>query len=318
MKILITGCAGFIGANFTNYWLDTHPQDTVIGVDALTYAANPSALDALVRRFGFVFYHANICDRDVMGTIFQKEAPDLVVNFAAETHVDRSIDSAGIFVQTNVLGTQVLLDMCLIHGKARFHQISTDEVYGDLPLDSLMRFDESSPLLPSSPYSASKAAADLLALSYHRTHGLPVTVSRCSNNYGIYQHEEKLIPKSVYYALNGQSIPLYGNGENRRNWIAVYDHCRAIDLVLARGRVGEIYNVASADEKSNIALVREILRLLDCPSDGYSFVEDRKGHDRSYPIDSTKIERELGFSPVVDLESGLRDTVQYYKSQYKK
>ena len=312
MKILITGCAGFIGANFTNYWLDTYPNDTVVGVDALTYAANLEALDALKRRSAFTFYHANICDRKAMQAIFLKEAPELVVNFAAETHVDRSIDGAGIFVETNVLGTQVLLDMCLAYGKTRFHQISTDEVYGDLALDSPLRFDETAPLSPSSPYSASKAAADLLVLSYYKTHGLPVSISRCSNNYGIYQHEEKLIPKVILCAIRQQAIPLYGDGSYMRDWIYVLDHCRAVDKILHHALPGSIYNIGGNQLLSNLSLVEAILHTMQTRTP-IAFVTDRKGHDRKYALNTEKIEQELGFFPEIPFLQGLEQTVQYYK-----
>ena len=320
MNILITGCAGFIGTDFTRYMLDKHPTWTVIGVDALTYAADIGALEETKARYGarLCFYHADICDKKTMSQIFVAHRPDIVVNLAAESHVDRSIEAPDIFVRTNVLGTGVLLDLALAHGTQRFHQVSTDEVYGDLPLDSTERFNETSPLMPNSPYSASKASADLLVLSYYKTYGLPVTISRSSNNYGAHQHREKLIPATISRALAGERVLLYGDGKNRRNWISVLDHCRAIDLILEKGSVGEIYNIASSTEIANIDLVCRILEALKCPPTRIAFVPDRKGHDRKYALDTTKIERELGFFSEIPFDTGLRDTIFYYQSQYKK
>ena len=313
MKLLVTGCAGFIGANFTEYWLDEHAEDTIIGVDCLTYAANLPALANLKKRDRFHFYKANICDFGAMEQIFQDEAPDVVVNFAAESHVDRSIENAGIFVQTNVLGTQTLLELCLRYGVKRFHQISTDEVYGDLPLDTEETFTESSSLKPSSPYSASKAAADLLVLSYHRTHGLSVSISRSANNYGKYQHAEKLIPKAIEYALNDRKIPIYGDGLNVRDWLHVGDHCRAVDVIIRNAPSGGVYNVGGAALLSNIVLVREILKQLGKAEGFMEFVADRKGHDRKYALCCDKITEELGWRPQVDFAEGLRETIAWYK-----
>ena len=313
MKLLVTGCAGFIGANFTEYWLDEHAEDTIIGVDCLTYAANLPALANLKKRDRFHFYKANICDFAAMEQIFQDEAPDVVVNFAAESHVDRSIENAGIFVQTNVLGTQTLLELCLRYGVKRFHQISTDEVYGDLPLDTEETFTESSSLKPSSPYSASKAAADLLVLSYHRTHGLSVSISRSANNYGKYQHAEKLMPKAIEYALNDRKIPIYGDGLNVRDWLHVGDHCRAVDAIIRNAPSGGVYNVGGATLLSNIVLVREILKQLGKAEGFMEFVADRKGHDRKYALCCDKITEELGWRPQVDFVEGLRETIAWYK-----
>ncbi len=314
MKLLVTGCAGFIGANFTNYWLDNHAEDTVVGVDCLTYAANLPALARLKACDRFCFYQTNICDRTAMEKVFQSEDPDVVVNFAAESHVDRSIEGSRIFVETNVLGTQTLLDLCLQYGAKRFHQISTDEVYGDLPLDSDEAFTESSPLKPSSPYSASKAAADLLVLSYFRTHGLSVSISRSANNYGKYQHTEKLIPKAIEYALKGQRVPIYGDGRNVRDWIHVDDHCRAIDAIISGAPSGGIYNVGSGVLLPNIVLVKEILKQLGKDEDCIEFVLDRKGHDKKYALNCDKIKAELGWQPKVDFADGLRKTIAWYKA----
>ena len=316
MNVLVSGCAGFIGTHFVRYLLDAHPDFRIVGVDALTYAANPRELAKTRENARFAFYHANICDREAMREIFERERPEIVVNLAAESHVDRSITSPDLFVRTNVLGTGVLLDLSHEFAIRRFHQVSTDEVYGDLALDSTENFTEDAPLRPSSPYSASKAASDLLALSYHRTYGLHVTVSRSSNNYGAYQHPEKLIPLTVSHALRGEPVPLYGTGEHRRDWLHVLDHCRALDLILARGRAGEIYNIAAGNELSNLALVRRILSMLSLGDELLSFVPDRAGHDRRYPIDTTKIERELGFFPRISFEAGLADTVAFYRDVF--
>lgn len=318
MRILITGCAGFIGTNFTKYWLDNYTEDTVIGVDCLTYAANLSALAELQLRDKFKFYKANICNQQAVEKIFQSEAPDIVINFAAESHVDRSITDSRIFVETNVLGTQTLLDLCLQYGVKRFHQISTDEVYGDLPLDTDEVFTEDSLLKPSSPYSASKAAADLLVLSYFRTHGLSVSISRSANNYGKYQHTEKLIPKVIEYALNDKLFPIYGDGLNVRDWIYVDDHCRAIDMIVRNAPSGKIYNVGGGTLLSNITLVKEILRQLGKTEDLITFVADRKGHDRKYALNCDKLISELGWKPQIEFSYGLKDMILWYKKDLKK
>ena len=313
MKILITGCAGFIGVNFTKYWLENHAEDSIVGVDCLTYASNISEVQNLLEYPNFVFYKTNICDREEIYRIFQTEKPDIIVNFAAESHVDNSIETPDIFIKTNVLGAQVLLDACVKYGIKRFHQISTDEVYGDLSLDSKESFTETSALKSSSPYSASKAAADLLTLSYYKTYGLPITISRSSNNYGKHQHEEKLIPKTIKMAVAGMQIPIYGDGKNVRDWLHVDDHCRAIDLILHTGKIGEIYNIGAGNEINNFNLVKQILLILQKDESLISFVEDRKGHDRRYSINAQKLKTELGWQPQIPFEKGLFDTVLWYK-----
>ena len=315
MRIIITGCAGFIGANFTKYWLNNYTEDTVIGVDCLTYAANLPVLAELQLHDKFNFYKTNICDRQAVEKIFQNEAPDIVINFAAESHVDRSIADSRIFVETNVLGTQTLLDLCLQYDVKRFHQISTDEVYGDMPLDTDEVFTEDSLLKPSSPYSASKAAADMLVLSYFRTHGLSVSISRSANNYGKYQHTEKLIPKVIEYALNDKPFPIYGDGLNVRDWIYVEDHCRAIEKIVCNAPSGSIYNVGGGTLLSNITLVREILRQLGKTEDLITFVADRKGHDRKYALNCDKLISELGWKPQVDFSDGLKEAILWYKDK---
>lgn len=313
MNYLITGGAGFIGSNFLFYMRNTHPEDTLVCVDKLTYAGNLHTLKPLCACPQFHFYRADIADRTAMDDVFQEEQPDVVVNFAAESHVDRSIEMPEVFLKTNILGTSVLLDECRAHGVARFHQVSTDEVYGDLPLHRPdLLFTEETPLRTSSPYSASKASADLLVQSYHRTYGLPVTISRCSNNYGPYQFPEKLVPLMISEAQRHQPLPVYGEGLNVRDWLYVEDHCRAIDLILERGRVGEIYNIGGHNERRNIDVVKKILDLLDRPESLISYVTDRKGHDLRYAIDSAKIRKELGWVPVVDFDSGIAKTVQWY------
>ena len=313
MKLLVTGCAGFIGSNFTKYWLDNYPEDSIIGVDCLTYAANLPALAELKAQDKFIFYKTNICDCQAIEKIFRDEMPEIVINFAAESHVDRSIENSRIFLETNVLGTQTLLDACLKYGVKRFHQISTDEVYGDLPLDCEEAFTENSLLKPSSPYSASKAAADLLVLSYFRTHGLSVSISRSANNYGKYQHTEKLIPKVIEYALSNKMFPVYGNGSNIRDWIYVDDHCRAIDKIVRNAPSGSVYNVCGGTLFSNITLVKEILRRLEKSEDLITFVADRKGHDRKYALNCNKLISELGWTPQVDFSDGLTKTIIWYK-----
>ncbi|MBQ8658082.1 MAG: dTDP-glucose 4,6-dehydratase [Clostridia bacterium] len=310
MKLLITGCAGFIGINFIKYWLNRHAEDTLVGVDCLTYAANKKPLQKLVQNPNFIFYKTDICDRTEIDRIFQTEKPNTVVNFAAESHVDRSIQNPDIFLKTNVLGTQVLLDACLRYGVERYHQISTDEVYGDLPLESGEPFTESSPLKPSSPYSTSKAAADLLVLAYYKTYGLPITISRSSNNYGKYQHAEKFIPNIIKRAGEGIKILIYGDGKNVRDWLYVNDHCSAIDMILQKGKIGEIYNIGGDNEMPNLVLAKKILSILKTEI-GIQFVEDRKGHDRRYSLNSQKIKK-LGWKPRTLFDEGLTDTVKWY------
>ena len=311
MKLLVTGCAGFIGANFTEYILDSYKQDTVIGIDCLTYAANLPALAELKERSGFTFYKHNICDAEAMERVFSLERPDVVVNFAAESHVDRSIEDSTAFLRTNLIGTGVLLDMSKKYSVKRFHQVSTDEVYGGISLNSDLCFDEDSPLNPSSPYSASKAAADLLALSYMKTHGLPVSISRSSNNYGKYQHKEKLIPATIDRILSQNPPILYGDGKNMRDWLFVLDNCKAIDLIIRTGEYGT-YNVSADNQRSNLDLVNKIMTLLGIPDGEIAYVADRKGHDRAYAVSSEKI-KNLGWKPEADFDRALKNTVEWYR-----
>ena len=313
MKILVTGAAGFIGSNFTYYMLDKHPEDKIVALDALTYAGNLETLEPLMDNENFSFVKGNISDKPAMFDLFEKERFDIVVNFAAETHVDRSIEDPGIFLKTNVLGTQVLLDASKEFGVKRFHQIGTDEVYGDLPLDRPdLFFREDMPLKASSPYSASKASADLLTLAYYRTYGLPVTVSRCSNNYGPYQFPEKLIPLVIYRALSDESVPVYGTGENVRDWLYVMDHCSAIDMIMRDGRVGEIYNIGGHNERDNLTVVKTILKKLGKPESLITYVTDRKGHDKRYAIDPSKVRDELGWEPETLFDDGIGATIDWY------
>ncbi len=313
MKILVTGGAGFIGSNFIYYLLEKHTEDTVVCLDALTYAGNLSTLGKAMANPSFRFVKGDIADRDCVFALFDAEKPDIVVNFAAETHVDRSIDDPEAFLRTNALGTQVLMDACRKHCTKRFHQVSTDEVYGDLPLDRPdMLFTEETNLHASSPYSASKAAADLLVLAYFRTFHLPVTITRCSNNYGPYQFPEKLIPLMISRAVNNQPLPVYGKGENVRDWLHVQDHCSAIDLVMRNGRAGEVYNVGGHNERTNLMVVKAILRALDKPEGLIEFVGDRPGHDLRYAIDPKKMHRELGWLPETPFEGGIERTVRWY------
>ena len=313
MTILLTGGAGFIGANFIYFQLKNHPEDRIVCLDALTYAGNLSTLEEALKNPNFAFYKVNICDRNAVYEIFEKEQPDAVVNFAAESHVDRSIETPEIFLQTNILGTQVMMDACRKYGTKRYHQVSTDEVYGDLPLDRPdLFFTEETPIHTSSPYSASKAAADLLVGAYHRTFSLPATISRCSNNYGPYHFPEKLIPLMIANALNDKPLPVYGKGENVRDWLYVEDHCRAIDLILRKGTVGEVYNVGGHNEMRNIDIVKLICQKLGKPESLITFVADRKGHDMRYAIDPTKIHRELGWLPETKFVDGLDKTIDWY------
>ena len=313
MKILITGGAGFIGANFCEYELATHPEDRYICLDALTYAGNLASLAKVIHEPNFTFVRGDIADRGCVNALFEREKPDIVVNFAAETHVDRSVTDPEVFLRTNIMGTQALLDACRTYGVGRFHQVGTDEVYGDLPLDRPdLFFTEETPLQASSPYSASKASADLLVMAYARTFHLPVSLTRCSNNYGPYQFPEKLIPLMISRALADQSLPVYGKGENIRDWLYVGDHCAAIDLVMRNGKAGEVYNVGGHNERTNITVVKTILRELHKPESLIGFVTDRPGHDRRYAIDPAKIHRELGWLPTTNFEDGIRDTVRWY------
>lgn len=311
MKLLITGAAGFIGSHFVDYVLNHHPEDTVIGLDKLTYAGNLDNLAGRRQDRRFRFFRADICDREAVFPLLERESVDCIVNFAAESHVDRSLQDPGVFLRTNVLGVGVLLDGTAQFGVSRFHQVSTDEVYGDLPLDRPeLKFDEGSPLRPSSPYSASKAAADLLALSYFRSFGTPVTITRSSNNYGPRQYPEKLIPRMIRRARAGRSLPVYGDGRNVRDWIHVLDHCAAVDLVIRKGRVGEVYNVGGGNERSNLDLIRLLLSLMGKDEALISFIADRKGHDRRYAVSTEKISTQLGWRPAVEFNSGIRETIR--------
>ena len=313
MNVIVTGGAGFIGSNFIFYYLDKHPEDRVICVDKLTYAGNLSTLKSVMDDPRFRFVKADICDGAAIDALFEEERPDVVVNFAAESHVDRSIEDPQLFLRTNIMGTATLLDACRKHGIKRFHQVSTDEVYGDLPLDRPdLFFTESTPIHTSSPYSSSKAAADLLALAYHRTYGLPVSVSRCSNNYGPYQFPEKLIPLMIANALSDKPLPVYGEGLNVRDWLYVDDHCKAIDLIVHSGRVGEVYNIGGHNEMKNIDIVKLIVKELGKSEDLITHVTDRKGHDMRYAIDPEKIHSELGWLPETMFAEGIKKTIRWY------
>ena len=313
MTILVTGGAGFIGSNFIFHMLKKYPDYRIVCLDKLTYAGNLSTLSSVLEEPNFRFVKLDICDREGVFRLFEEERPDIVVNFAAESHVDRSIEDPGIFLQTNILGTATLMDACRKFGVRRYHQVSTDEVYGDLPLDRPdLFFTETTPLHTSSPYSASKASADLLVLAYHRTYSLPVTISRCSNNYGPYQFPEKLIPLMIINALDEKPLPVYGTGENVRDWLYVEDHCKAIDLIIHKGREGEVYNVGGHNERKNIDIVRLICKALGKSESLISYVADRKGHDMRYAIDPTKIHNELGWLPETKFEDGIQKTIRWY------
>ncbi|MCL1990699.1 MAG: dTDP-glucose 4,6-dehydratase [Defluviitaleaceae bacterium] len=312
-KILITGGAGFIGGNFIQYMMDQYPDYQMVNLDALTYAGHLETCRPLQRNHNYKFVKGDITDRQLMNELFEKEQFDWVVNFAAESHVDRSVIDPEIFIKANVLGTQVLMDAARKFGVKRYHQVSTDEVYGELPLDRPdLLFSETCPLDASSPYSASKAAADLLALAYYRTFDLPVTISRCSNNYGPYHFPEKLIPLMIVKALHDLPLPLYGNGKNVRDWLHVFDHCTAIDLILHEGKVGDVYNIGGRNERTNLEVVTTLLTLLDKPKTLITYVTDRPGHDLRYAIDATKLENELGWKPRYHFESGMEQTVKWY------
>lgn len=313
MKIIVTGGAGFIGGNFVHYMLREHPEDQIICLDALTYAGNMETLAPVMDNAQFKFIRADIADWETVYRIFAEEKPAVLVNFAAESHVDRSIEQPEIFLRTNIIGTSVLLDACRKYGIQRYHQVSTDEVYGDLPLDRPdLFFTETTNLHTSSPYSASKASADLLVQAYHRTYGVPVTISRCSNNYGPYHFPEKLIPLMIANALADKKLPVYGSGENVRDWLYVEDHCIAIDRILRAGRVGEVYNIGGHNEHTNLEVVRTILQELGKPESLIEHVTDRKGHDRRYAIDPAKIHAELGWEPQTKFADGIRKTVRWY------
>ena len=313
MTILVTGGAGFIGSNFVYYELQKHPEDRVVCLDALTYAGNLESLEDAMKNPQFRFVRGDITDRAAVEKLFEEEHPDIVVNFAAESHVDRSVEDPGLFLRTNVLGTQTMMDASRKFGVKRYHQVSTDEVYGDLPLDRPdLFFTEETHIHTSSPYSASKAGADLLVLAYARTFGLPVSITRCSNNYGPYHFPEKLIPLMITRALADESLPVYGNGLNVRDWLYVEDHCAAIDLVMRKGREGEVYNVGGHNERTNLDVVKTVLRELGKPESLITYVKDRPGHDRRYAIDPTKIHNELGWLPETSFDDGIRKTVRWY------
>ena len=313
MKILITGGAGFIGGNFVHFMLNKYPDYDIINLDLLTYAGNLETLKDIQDKPNYKFYKGDIANRKFIFDLFEKEQFDIVVNFAAESHVDRSITNPSIFVQTNVLGTQTLLDAAKEYNVKRYHQISTDEVYGDLPLDRKdLFFTEETPLHTSSPYSSSKASADLFVLAYHRTYGLPVTISRCSNNYGPYHFPEKLIPLIISRGLNDKSVPVYGKGENVRDWLHVEDHCSAIDLIIHKGKVGEIYNIGGHNERTNLEVVKTVLNQMNKPETLIDYVTDRPGHDRRYAINPEKIEKELGWKPNYSFDTGIKQTIEWY------
>ena len=316
MKILVTGGAGFIGSNFAYYMLEKHPDYDIVVIDKLTYAGNLHTLEDAMKNPKFTFVKGDITDREFIFDLFEKSNFDIVVNFAAESHVDRSILEPEVFLKTNILGTQVLLDASKKYNVKRYHQVSTDEVYGDLPLDRPdMFFEETTPIHTSSPYSASKASADLLVQAYHRTYGMPVTISRCSNNYGPYHFPEKLIPLMIINALHGKSLPVYGEGLNVRDWLYVEDHCSAIDLIIHNGRVGEVYNVGGHNEKRNIDVVKIILKALGKDESLITYVKDRAGHDLRYAIDPSKISSELGWEPETCFDEGMKKTIQWLLKQ---
>lgn len=311
--ILVTGGAGFIGSNFIYKMLNDHPDDKIICVDSLTYAGNIETLKNALNNKNFTFFKVDIRDRKKVYEVIEKTCPDVIINFAAESHVDRSIKDPQIFLETNIIGTSVLMDAALKYNVKRFHQVSTDEVYGDLPLNRPdLLFTETTPLRTSSPYSSSKAGADLLAMAYNRTYGLPVTISRCSNNYGPYQFPEKLIPLMINNALKDKKLPVYGDGKNIRDWLYVDDHCTAIDLIISKGKIGEIYNIGGHNERSNIDVVKTILNQLNKPESLIEYVTDRKGHDRRYAIDPSKINKELGWSPTTSFDEGIKKTIRWY------
>lgn len=311
-KFLVTGGAGFIGGNFLHIMVNKYPNDEYVCIDALTYAGNMETLAPIMDKPNFKFVHENICNREAVFKLFEEEHFDYVINFAAESHVDRSIENPEVFLKTNILGTQVLMDACRKYGIKRYHQVSTDEVYGDLPLDRPdLFFTEDTPIHTSSPYSSSKAGADLLVLAYHRTFKLPVTISRCSNNYGPYHFPEKLIPLMIQKALRDEKLPVYGKGENVRDWLYVGDHCTAIDLIVRKGREGEVYNIGGHNERTNLEVVKTILKALNKPESLINYVTDRPGHDLRYAIDPTKIETELGWKPVHNFDTGIIETIKW-------
>ena len=311
-KFLVTGGAGFIGGNFLHIMVNKYPEDQYVCIDALTYAGNLETLEPIMNKPNFKFVHENICNREAVYKLFEQEKFDYVINFAAESHVDRSIENPELFLKTNIMGTQVLMDACRKYGIKRYHQVSTDEVYGDLPLDRPdLFFHEDTPIHTSSPYSASKASADLLVLAYHRTFKLPVTISRCSNNYGPYHFPEKLIPLMIQKALRDEPLPVYGKGENVRDWLYVGDHCNAIDLIVRNGKDGEVYNIGGHNERTNLEVVKTILKALGKPETLITYVKDRPGHDLRYAMDPTKIENELGWKPEYNFDTGIQATIKW-------
>jgi dTDP-glucose 4,6-dehydratase len=316
MTILVTGGCGFIGSHFLRYMMNAYPGDSFICLDALTYAGNKNNIADFLHHSRLTMVEGNIRDASFVDTLFVTYKPDILVHFAAETHVDRSITGPQIFLETNVNGTGILLDACLRHGIERFHHVSTDEVYGTLPLQGGSPFTEQSSLLPSSPYAASKASSDLLVLSYYKTYGLPITISRCSNNYGTHQYPEKLIPLMIQRALQDAPLPVYGDGLNVRDWIHVVDHCRAIDTILQQGVVGEVYNIGGGKEVANIDLVKRILDILDKPYELITYVNDRLGHDLRYAVDSSKAQS-LGWRPEYTMEDTLKGIVEWYRNTLK-
>jgi len=318
MRVLLTGGAGFIGTNLVYYLLEKDNDDEIVCLDSLTYAGCRENLDRACGDKRFHFVKGSITDRDLVNRLFEKERFDSVLHLAAESHVDRSIENPGSFVTTNIFGTQVLLDACRKFGIKRFHQVSTDEVYGDLTLDRPdLLFTEKTPLCPSSPYSASKASADLLAMAYHRTFGLPVTISRCSNNYGPYQFPEKLIPRMIDLARKDKPLTLYGKGDNVRDWLHVLDHCAAIDLIASKGKEGEVYNIGGNNERRNLDVAKIILKELGKDESNIVFVKDRPGHDLRYAIDATKIRTQLGWRPTFCFETGIKSTIEWYVNNDK-
>lgn len=313
MKLLVTGGAGFIGGNFVHYMVEKYPEDEIVNLDLLTYAGNLETLKPVENKKNYRFIKGDITDRKFIFELFEKEKFDYVINFAAESHVDRSILDPSVFVQTNVQGTVVLMDACRMYNVKRFHQVSTDEVYGDLPLDRPdLFFTEQTMLCPSSPYSSSKASADFFVQAYHRTYGMDVTISRCSNNYGPYQFPEKLIPLMISRALSEEKLPVYGTGENVRDWLHVKDHCIAIDLIVRHGKSGEVYNVGGHNERTNLEVVKTILKALGKSEELIEYVTDRLGHDKRYAIDPRKMEQELGWKPIYTFDTGIKETIEWY------
>ena len=313
MKFLVTGGAGFIGSNYLHYVVNKYPNDEFVCLDSLTYAGNINNIKGLINKENFKFVYGDITNREFVDQLFEKEKFDIVVNFAAESHVDNSIKNPGVFLKTNILGTQALMDASRKYGVQRYHQVSTDEVYGDLPLNRPdLKFTEKTPIHTSSPYSSSKAGADLLVMAYYRTYGLPVTISRCSNNYGPYQFPEKLIPVVISKAIKNEQIPVYGKGENVRDWIHVHDHNVGVDLIVREGKVGEVYNLGGHAERTNLELVKLILKHMSKSDELISVVKDRPGHDLRYAIDSTKVENDLGWKRDHNFNDGIRETIDWY------